>query len=130
VVVSPFVCSTCSCCENTVRLKHMTLLMVQGVVVRTSNENSGIDGSRSKSDPEYGIDSRLSTQLMETAEIVRQMLGQGSKRILLADSTKFGKQGFVKICPLTDIDMIITDKGLPQRGVDEITELGIELVIV
>jgi DeoR/GlpR family transcriptional regulator of sugar metabolism len=78
----------------------------------------------------FSVEGGLSTQLMETAEIVRQMLGQGSKRILLADSTKFGKQGFVKICPLTDIDMIITDKGLPQRGVDEITELGIELVIV
>ena len=60
VVVSPFVWSTCSCCENMVCLKHMTLLMVQGVVVCTSNENSGIDGSRSKSDPVYGIDSRLS----------------------------------------------------------------------
>lgn len=72
----------------------------------------------------------LTTRLMETAELVRQMCNQAAKRVLLADSSKFGSQGFVKICPLSDMDVLITDKGLPRQAAEEIRALGIEVIIV
>lgn len=72
----------------------------------------------------------LTTHLMETAELVRQMCNQAVKRVLVADSSKYGKQGFVKICPLTDIDVLVTDKGLSQEAIEEISSLGIEVIVV
>lgn len=72
----------------------------------------------------------LTTHLMENAEIVRQMCSQATKRVLVTDSSKFGKQGFVKIFPLSDIDVLITDKGLPASAIAEIEEMGIEIIVV
>lgn len=75
---------------------------------------------------EYG----LTTHLMENAEIVRQMCRQAAKRVLVADSTKYGKQGFVKILPLSEIDVLITDKGLPHDAITDIGAMGIEVIVV
>ena len=75
-------------------------------------------------------DHGLTTHLMENAEIVRQMCRQATKRILVTDSSKYGRQGFVKILPLSEIDVLITDKGLPQDAIEEIRAMGIEVVVV
>ena len=40
------------------------------------------------------------------------MLSASRKHILLADSHKFGLQFLSVICPLSEIDLIITDSGL------------------
>ena len=81
----------------------------------------GVDGI----DPEFG----LSTTDMREAEINRTMMKAAQKTIVLADSTKFGKRGFAKICNAEDVDMIITDSRLPQQTRDQIEEMGIDLVI-
>ena len=81
----------------------------------------GVDGI----DPEFG----LSTTDMREAEINRTMMKAAQKTIVLADSTKFGKRGFAKICNAEDVDMIITDNRLPQQVRDQIEEMGIDLVI-
>ena len=62
----------------------------------------------------------LTTHLMENAEIVRQMCRQAAKRVLVVDSSKYGRQGFVKIFGLSEIDILITDKGLPRDAIDDI----------
>jgi DeoR family galactitol utilization operon repressor len=67
---------------------------------------------------------------MENAEIVRQMCRQATKSVLVADSSKFGKQGFVRIFPLSEIDVLITDKGLPLSAITAIEEMGIEVIVV
>jgi DeoR family galactitol utilization operon repressor len=72
----------------------------------------------------------LTTHLMENAEIVRQMCRQATKRVLVTDSSKYGRQGFVKILPLSEINVLITDKGLPQDAFDEICAMGIEVIVV
>lgn len=66
---------------------------------------------------------------MREAEINRTMMKAAQKTIVLADSTKFGKRGFAKICNAEDVDMIITDSRLPQQTRDQIEEMGIDLVI-
>lgn len=58
------------------------------------------------------------------------MCNQATKRVLVADSSKYGKQGFVKIIPLQEIDVLITDSGLPQSAVEEIRAMDIEVVVV
>ena len=71
--------------------------------------------------------SGMTTHLEESAEIIKQMAMQADKTILLADSGKYGKSGFVKILPLNSVDMIITDKDMSAEHVSEITEMGIQV---
>lgn len=82
----------------------------------------GVDGI----DLEFGI----STTDMREAEINRTMMQTAQKTIVLADSTKFGRRGFAKICNIEDIDMIITDNRLPEPIRQQVEAMGIDLVIV
>ena len=49
--------------------------------------------------------------------------------VLLADSSKFGKTGFGKICELRDIDILVTDEGLPDSVRTKLEELGVHVII-
>lgn len=49
------------------------------------------------------------------AHIKKLMLDSANVRILAADSSKFDKISFTKICELSDIDMIVTDAEPDQR---------------
>ena len=64
----------------------------------------GVDGI----DLEYGLST---TNLME-AGLNRVMIRTAQKTIVLADSSKFGRRGFSKICELEAVDRIITDSGV------------------
>lgn len=82
----------------------------------------GVDGI----DLEYGL---TTTNAME-AHLNRQMIKTSQKTILLADSTKFGKRGFGKICGFEDIDQIITDGGVSEYIVRALEGMGIKVTIV
>src|SRR5690606_9663638 len=56
----------------------------------------GVDGI----DLDYGL---TTTNVME-AHLNRQMIQVSNKTIVLADSSKFGKRGFGKICDIEDVD--------------------------
>jgi DeoR family transcriptional regulator of aga operon len=58
------------------------------------------------------------------------MMESALRTIILADSSKFGKRGFGKICNLDKVDVIITDSGISDATAKSIEELGIELIIV
>ena len=64
----------------------------------------GVDGI----DPVYG----LSTTHLQEAILNRAMIDAATKTIVLADSSKFGRRGFSKICDLEAVDRIITDSGV------------------
>ena len=58
------------------------------------------------------------------------MLFRSARKVfVLADSTKFGRRGFGKICDITDVDVVITDKGISGSMVKLIESTGVELVI-
>ena len=82
----------------------------------------GVDGI----DLDYGL---TTTNSME-AHLNKKMISVSQKTIVLADSTKFGKRGFGKICGLEDIDHIITDKGISQQIVNHLEGLGVTVTIV
>jgi DeoR family transcriptional regulator of aga operon len=64
------------------------------------------------------------------AHLNSKMIRSVQKTIVLADSRKFGRKGFGKICELEDIDMIVTDAGIPEMYRQKLEEKGIEVVIV
>ncbi|WP_078409270.1 DeoR/GlpR family DNA-binding transcription regulator [Priestia abyssalis] len=52
--------------------------------------------------------SGLSTPYEEEGLLVKEMIKRANQVIVLADQSKFGKQMFYNVCPLEDIDIIVT----------------------
>jgi len=82
----------------------------------------GVDGI----DLEYGI----TNSNMEEAMLNKRMIDSSLRTIILADSSKFGRRGFGRVCSLDKIDVIITDSDIPEVMAKSIEEIGIELIIV
>lgn len=63
-------------------------------------------------------------------ETKRAVIESSDKKILLVDSTKFGKIKISHFADLTDFDIIITDTGISKEFVNIIENIGIKLYIV
>ncbi len=81
----------------------------------------GVDG--------IDLDFGLTTSNIGEAHLNHYMLKAAQKVIVLADSSKFGKRGFGKICNIDQIHQIITDKNAPPNAVQIIREKGIEVTL-
>ncbi len=81
----------------------------------------GVDGI----DLNYGL---TTTNVME-AQLNRAMMNASQKTIVLADSSKFGRRGFGKICDLDNIEQIITDDKINPAILENLREKGIEVTI-
>ncbi|WP_251861712.1 DeoR/GlpR family DNA-binding transcription regulator [Clostridium sp. Marseille-Q2269] len=57
----------------------------------------------------------------EDAFVMKRMIEQSNETIVLVDHSKFGTNGFFKVCDLCDIDLIVTDK-LPNENLTKIFE--------
>jgi DeoR family transcriptional regulator of aga operon len=64
------------------------------------------------------------------ASLNKEMIKAAQKIIVLADSSKFNKKGFGRICGLDEVDQIITDSDIDTKTKNRLVELGIELTIV
>ncbi len=63
-------------------------------------------------------------------ETKRAVIDSSDVKILLVDSTKFGKIKISHFADLTDFDIIITDTGISKEFVNIIKNIGIKLYIV
>lgn len=82
----------------------------------------GVDGI----DAEFGL---TTTNMME-AQLNKAMIRASQKTVVLADSSKFGKRGFGRICGLEDIEQVITDSNISEHMAETLQGLGIEATIV
>ena len=82
----------------------------------------GVDGI----DTEFG----LTTTNMLEASLNGAMINAAQKVVVLADSSKFGRRGFSKICDLEAVDRIITDSGVQPLYLERLRERGIEVTVV
>jgi DeoR family transcriptional regulator, aga operon transcriptional repressor len=82
----------------------------------------GVDG--------LDLECGLTTSNIAEAHLNQYMLDVAQEVIVLADSSKFGKRGFGKICNLNRVNHIITDKEAPSNIIQIIREKGIEVTIV
>jgi DeoR family transcriptional regulator, aga operon transcriptional repressor len=63
------------------------------------------------------------------AEVSRQ-LGEVSRRVVVAaDATKLGRSTFARICPLTDIDVLVTDQPVSAEIAAEFATAGVQIVV-
>lgn len=82
----------------------------------------GVDG--------IDLDFGLTTSNIAEAHLNQYMINASQEVIVLADSTKFGKRGFGKICSINQIHRIITDSDAPGNIIQIMREKGIEVTIV
>lgn len=58
----------------------------------------------------------------------RAFLRNSARSVVVADSTKIGRVTFAEICPLADIDDLVTDEGLDETQEQAITERGVRVL--
>lgn len=75
-------------------------------------------------------DKGLTTPDMAEANVKRAMISVARKVVLLVDHTKFGEEHFVRFARTSDIDTIITDRGLSREEAARYEEAGPEVVRV
>ena len=120
--------------------EETTVTVLGGVLYKKSLSVLGEEASRSLDDCIcsklfFGVDGidlehGITTSTLDEAKLTRKMMKASSQNIVLADSSKFGQRGFGRICALEDIDVIITDDGIPEQMVTIVEEAGVDLIIV
>lgn len=63
------------------------------------------------------------------AQIHRSLIKNATKSIVLADSSKLGIRAMNNVCPLSDIDIVITDSGAPKQLIKDIENQGVKVII-
>lgn len=69
-------------------------------------------------------------QSQETVHVKRALIDSAARRVLLADHTKFAREGLHTLAPLTAFDLVLVDSGLPLETQREIRDLGVTLRVV
>jgi len=70
----------------------------------------------------------LSTPDSDEAAVKRAMVQAADHVVVAADSAKVGREAFVSFAPISSVDTLITDAGIPAADSAELTEQGIEVV--
>lgn len=78
----------------------------------------------------FSVRHGLSTHLVEGAEIVKCMAGAADQVVVLADSSKYNRSGFVSVLPLSAVDILVVDQGLSPESVQELEDAGPRVVRV
>jgi len=71
----------------------------------------------------------LTTQFADGADAIRAMHDRAEETWLLADSSKYGRAGFVSVLPLADVAGVITDSGIGEETVAALRDLGVQVII-
>ena len=79
----------------------------------------------------HGMDAEagLTTPNLVEAETNRAMIAAARRVCVLADHTKWGVVGLSTIVPLAEVDLVITDDGMPQRARAALAESAHELIV-
>lgn len=70
----------------------------------------------------------ISDYNIEEAMIRKKLITRSKQVILVADSTKFGHDALINVCPISSVDMIITDKDLDNDSLIKFSEMGTNLI--
>ncbi|GLO63566.1 DeoR family transcriptional regulator [Vibrio sp. MACH09] len=82
----------------------------------------GVDG--------FDLSMGITTPHKGEAQVNRTMCQVAKTVIAVCDSSKFNRKSFCIIATLDDIDMLITDSGIPDNYLHSLQELGIDVVVV
>ena len=79
-----------------------------------------------------GVDAKAGCTTHEEVEAHTNqvMIRHAQRAILVADSSKIGKVTFARICPIRDVDELITDRAADPAAVRALTEAGVQVTLV
>ena len=63
------------------------------------------------------------------ARLHDRLIKNARQSIVLADSSKLGVRAMTNICPLREIDIVITDSGAPKQVVKDLERAGVRVII-
>jgi DeoR family fructose operon transcriptional repressor len=63
------------------------------------------------------------------AAVKRAMARAGQKVVVLADSSKLGREHLVRFAPPADVDVLVTDSGADPADVARLEDAGVEVVL-
>lgn len=66
---------------------------------------------------------------IEIAQLKRAMVRAAQQIILLADSSKWGHTGFIKVAPLSAVHTVVSDAGLGAADRTALERLGVRVII-
>lgn len=75
----------------------------------------------------FSLENGSSTHLVEGAEVNKQIARQADERFLVADSSKYGRAGFVRMLPLERYTKIITDDRMSDEVVEQLISVGLDI---
>jgi DeoR/GlpR family transcriptional regulator of sugar metabolism len=75
------------------------------------------------------VDAGVTEWNADDAAVKRAALTASRRTVLVADAGKFGAEAFVRVCPLSQVDMLVTDAGLAAADRKQVAATGTELVV-
>ena len=75
----------------------------------------------------FSAERGLTTAFAEGAEVIRAMRARAAESWLVADSSKYGKAGFVNVMALPDLTGAISDAALPAEASAELSNSGVSV---
>ncbi|MBF6166490.1 DeoR/GlpR transcriptional regulator [Streptomyces gardneri] len=70
----------------------------------------------------------LSTPDIDEAAVKRAMVASAHRVVVVADSTKVGREDLVRFAEVEDVDALVTDTGVPDSVRSELSASGLEVV--
>ena len=65
---------------------------------------------------------------MHEVGVIQTILSRTKYKVVVADSSKFETSSYINICPLKNIDLIVTDSSLPFNMVEEYSKHNIRIL--
>ena len=56
------------------------------------------------------------------------MVARAKRVVVIADSSKLGGHAFARICPISKVEMLVTDSGAPEQVIDGFRDAGVQVV--
>lgn len=75
------------------------------------------------------VDAGVTEYEYDDAETKRAALRSAKRTVLVADSSKLGAVAFVRLCPVEDVDIVVTDSTAAVEHVDALRAVGIEVIV-
>jgi DeoR/GlpR family transcriptional regulator of sugar metabolism len=76
------------------------------------------------------VDGGLMVYSIEEAELKRSMIEKSKETIVVCDHSKFEKMALMSICPIENVQKVITGKETDPRAIELIRKLNVEVDVV
>ncbi len=71
----------------------------------------------------------ITTHNVAEAAVKSKLMHAARSVVVLADSSKFGREEFARVAPLSDVDVVITNEGVDADHVGDIQDHGVNVTV-